>query len=106
MWRQRNNRPHDVWATQGVGIGPSSGGADGRGPEVRQVLDGPAGGYRVTHCGGLGGDEWRDVPTHGRSDHPGKGLRAPFEAAYQNLKEVMGRLASSSLMRISIMRSP
>ena len=93
MWKQRNNRPHDVWATQGVGIGL---------PVVVPMADDPredrflmdqlvdTGSRTVEGLAAMNGEVFRRLG----DDHPGKGLRAPFEAAYQNLKKVMGLLRS------------
>ena len=93
MWKQRNNRPHDVWATQGVGIGlpvlvPMA--DDPRADRflMDQLVD--TGSRTVEGLAAMNGEMFRRLG----DDHPGKGLRAPFEAAYQNLQKVMGLLRS------------
>ena len=87
MWKQRNNRPHDVWATQGVGIGL---------PVVMPMADDPradrflmdqlvdTGSRTVEGLAAMNGEMFRRLG----DKNPGKGLRAPFEAAYQNLKKL------------------
>ena len=94
MWKQRNNRPHDVWATQGVGIGL---------PVVVPMADDPradrflmdqlvdTGSRTVEGLAAMNGEMFRRLG----DEHPGKGLRAPFDAAYQNLKKVMGLLRAN-----------
>ena len=88
MWRQRNNRPHDVWATQGVGLGlpvvvPMA--DDQRSDRflMDQLVD--TGSRTVEGLAAMNGEMFRRMG----DQNPGKGLRAPFEAAYQNLKGVM-----------------
>ena len=94
MWKQRNNRPHDVWATQGVGIGlpvivPMA--ADPRTDRflMDQLVD--AGSRTVEGLAAMNGEMFRRLG----DDHPGQGPRAPFEAAYQNLRKLMGQLRAN-----------
>ena len=94
MWKQRNNRPHDVWSTQGVGIGL---------PVVVPMADDPradrflmdqlvdTGSRTVEGLAAMNGEMFRRLG----DDHPGKGPRAPFEAAYQNLVKVMGTVRAN-----------
>ena len=94
MWKQRNNRPHDVWATQGVGIGlpilvPMA--ADPRVDRflMDQLVD--TGSRTVEGMAAMNGEMFRRLG----DDHPGQGLRAPFEAAYQKLHKLMGQLRAN-----------
>ena len=94
LWKQRNNRPHDVWATQGVGIGlpvivPMA--ADPRTDRflMDQLVD--AGSRTVEGLAAMNGEMFRRLG----DDHPGQGPRAPFEAAYQNLRKLMGQLRAN-----------
>ena len=94
LWKQRNNRPHDVWVTQGVGIGlpvivPMA--ADPRTDRflMDQLVD--TGSRTVEGLAAMNGEMFRRLG----DDHPGKGSRAPFEAAYQNLKKLMGQLRAN-----------
>ena len=94
MWKQRNNRPHDVWATQGVGMGlpilvPMA--DDPRSDRflMDQLVD--TGSRTVEGLAAMNGEMFRRMG----DQNPGKGPRSPFETAYQNLKEVMGGLRAN-----------
>ena len=94
MWRQRNNRPHDIWATQGVGEGlpilvPLA--KDPRSDRflMDQLVD--TGSRTVEGMAAMNGEMIRRMA----EQNPGKGPLLPFETAYQNLKEVMEGLRAS-----------
>ena len=55
------------------------------------MMSGPHGSRTVEGLAAMNGEMFRRLG----DEHPGKGLRAPFEAAYQNLKKVMGMLRAS-----------
>ena len=93
MWKQRNNRPHDVWATQGVGIGlpvlvPMA--VDPRVDRflMDQLVD--TGSRTVEGLAAMNGEMFRRLG----DDNPGKGLRAPFEAALPEPQEGDGTIES------------
>ena len=94
MWKQRNNRPHDVWSTQGVGIGlpilvPMA--KDPRSDRflMDQLVD--TGSRTVEGMAAMNGEVLHRMGSH----NPGKGPHSPFVNAYQNLKEVMEGLRAN-----------
>ena len=91
MWNQRNNRPHDIWVTQGVGEGlpilvPLA--KDPRADRflMDQLVD--TGSRTVEGMAAMNGEmiHRMGVP------NPGKGPLLPLETACQNLKELMDGL--------------
>ena len=91
MWTQRNNRPHDIWVTQGVGEGlpilvPLA--KDPRGDRflMDQLVD--TGSRTVEGTAAMNGEMIHKMGV----PNPGMGPLLPFETAYQNLKELMDGL--------------
>ena len=86
MWKQRNNRPHDIWVPILVPLAK-----DPRSDRflMDQLVD--TGSRTVEGMAAMNGEMIRRMG----EQNPGKGPLLPFETAYQNLKEVMEGLRAS-----------
>ena len=94
MWKQRNNRPHDIWVTQGAGEGlpilvPMANDPRSDRFLMDQLVD--TGSRTVEGMAAMNGEMIRRMG----EKNPGKGLLLPFETAYQNLKEVIEGLRAN-----------